>query len=131
MAFVFPGQYDTFTPLALLVDGDLTGANGSGTIVLARGKWNYFAIYRDVDTVSSYLFDRLAAQEGVDIGLLIDECKSYYGDRLVNFVPNSTPVGSKWDFDFVDEFGTPRGIWVKMKEYTHSTDDLQLSWSST
>ena len=131
MAFVFPSEYDTFISIPLLADGDLTGANGSGTIVLARGKWNYFAIYRETDTVSNYVFDRLASQEGADIGDLVAECKAYYNDRLVNFVPNSTPVGSIWDFDFVDEFGTPRGIWMKMQEYTHTTDDLQLSWSST
>ena len=105
-----------------------------GTIRLQRGVWQLIAINRD-DTVAEYLCDRLAEQEGVNANDLIEVVNTYRGsdDKFLSYIPSVTSKDSVNNFTLVyNDNGSKEiaGVWVKMKNYTHTDEDLVLSWEA-
>lgn len=106
----------------------------SGTIRLQRGKWQLISIPLEGKFVKEYLIDRLALQEAQDASDLIEVVNTYRGteDKFFSYVVGVTADTSEGNFPLVyDDNGSKEiaGVWVKMKDYTHTTEDLLLSWN--
>jgi len=107
----------------------------SGTIRLQRGVWQLIAINREDAKVAEYLCDRLAEQENVDASDLIEVVNTYRGsdNKFLSYVPGVTSKASINNFTLVyNDDGNKEiaGVWVKAKAWTHTSDDLVISWDN-
>ena len=107
----------------------------SGTIRLQRGRWQLISIPVEGKTVKEYLVDRLATQEGQLASDLIEVVNTYRGteDKFFSYVVGITSESSEGNFSLVyDDNGSKEiaGVWVKMKNYTHTMEDLILNWNT-
>jgi len=118
------------------LDVPYSKCNGdSGTIKLQRGVWQLIAINRENAKVAEYLCDRLADQEGVDATELIEVVNTYRGsdDKFLSYVPGITSKASVNNFTLVyNDSGSKEiaGVWVKAKAWTHTSNDLIISWDN-
>lgn len=111
------------------------GGPASGSIRLQRGVWQIIAIPVTGETVNSYFLQPLAVQEGENIEDLVEVVNTYRGDlnRFLSFIPSVTNPASENNFPLTySDQGNQEvtGFWVKMKTYTHTTNDLIFSWST-
>jgi len=107
----------------------------SGTIILQRGKWQLIAIYKKDAKVKEDFVDVLAEQEDVNASDIIEICSCYRGDydRFMSYVPGVTSANGEGNFELIYADGDTdeiSGFWVKMKEYTHTDEDLKFDWTS-
>ena len=125
----YPGSFDVFDLDS--VDFSLL----SGKIRLQRGVWQLVSIPVEGKKVKEYLVDRLATQEGQVASDLIEIVNTYRGteDKFFSYVVGVTGANSENNFNLVyDDNGSKEiaGIWVKMKEYSHTENDLILNWDT-
>jgi hypothetical protein len=111
------------------------GGPSSGSVRLQRGVWQIIAIPVSGVNVNSYFLTTLATQEGENIEDLVEVVNTYRGDldRFLSFIPSVTNPASENNFPLMyNDQGNLEvtGFWIKMKNYTHTTNDLIFSWST-
>jgi len=77
------------------------------------------------DTVGNYLVKQIENQNSVICKDVIKYFKTYVHGEMYTFIPGSTPIGSKWDFNLLDDDGLSRCIWVDSLDFDET---LKIDW---